>query len=130
MPTTPLVVDASTVLATKGTPLQAAAHAPPQRGERASDRLVDLNFKVPVEFRRCFKQLPPQARRRRRRTRRTGPDTLRIPHAFLKVAGWMSLVARTGELSAAAGARDEGMDGCVRSPRSARRLVSPSTLRP
>ena len=57
MPKKPLVVDANTILATKGTPLQAAAHAPPQRGERASDRLVDLNFKVPVEFRRRFKQL-------------------------------------------------------------------------
>ena len=58
MPKKPLVVDASTILATKGgTPLKAAAAASPQRGERASDRLVDLNFKVPVEFRRRFKQL-------------------------------------------------------------------------
>ena len=57
MPKKPLVVDASTILATKGTPLKPAADATPQRGERASDRLVDLNFKVPMEFRRRFKQM-------------------------------------------------------------------------
>ena len=57
MPKKPLVVDASTILATKGTPLRPAADVPPARGARASDHLVDLNFKVPVEFRRRFKQL-------------------------------------------------------------------------
>ena len=57
MPKKPLTVDASTILATKGTPLKPAAEMPPQRGVRASDQLVDLNFKVPVEFRRRFKQL-------------------------------------------------------------------------
>lgn len=57
MPKKPLVVDAGTILATKGTPLKPATDAPPQRGVRASDQLVDLNFKVPVAFRRRFKQL-------------------------------------------------------------------------
>ncbi len=56
MPKKPLAIDASTILATKGSPLQPAADAP-QRGERTSDNLVDLNFKVPVAFRRRFKQL-------------------------------------------------------------------------
>ena len=57
MPKKPLTVDASTILATKGTPLTPASDVAPQRGVRASAQLVDLNFKVPVEFRRRFKQL-------------------------------------------------------------------------
>lgn len=57
MPKKPLTVDASTILATKGIPIKPTVDGPPQRGVRASDQLVDLNFKVPVEFRRRFKQL-------------------------------------------------------------------------
>ena len=56
VPKKPLAIDASTILATKVTPLQPATDAL-QRGERTSDQLVDLNFKVPVAFRRRFKQL-------------------------------------------------------------------------
>ena len=56
MPKKPLAIDASTILATKGPPLMPAP-ASLQRGERPSDQLVDLNFKVPAEFRRRFKQL-------------------------------------------------------------------------
>ena len=56
MPKQPLPVDVSTILAGKGRPILPAADSL-QRGERGSDRLVDLNFKVPVAFRRRFKQL-------------------------------------------------------------------------
>ena len=52
----PLAIDASTVLATKGkTP--AAVSGSLQRGQTATGKLVDLNFKVPAEFRQRFKQL-------------------------------------------------------------------------
>ena len=56
MPKRPLAVNASTVLATKGSP-------PPGAGvsQRPSDTLVDLNFKVPAEFRRRFKRLAVDA---------------------------------------------------------------------
>lgn len=52
----PLAIDASTVLATKGNLPSVRADAL-QRSQRPSDALVDLNFKVPAEFRQRFKQL-------------------------------------------------------------------------
>ena len=60
MPKKPLAVDASTVLATKGSPPPVAG-ASLQRSQRPSDTLVDLNFKVPAEFRRRFKRLAVDA---------------------------------------------------------------------
>lgn len=56
----PSAVNAGTLLATKGL---AAKGAPPavtgslQRGQRRTETLVDLNFKVPPEFRQKFKRL-------------------------------------------------------------------------
>ena len=52
MPKKPLAIDASTVLATKG-----SVTGLPQREQTATKTLVDLNFKVPAEFRQHFKQL-------------------------------------------------------------------------
>ena len=46
--------------ATKGSPAPVAG-ASLQRSQRPSDTLVDLNFKVPAEFRRCFKRLAVDA---------------------------------------------------------------------
>ncbi len=60
MPKKPLAVNASTVLATKGSP-PAVAGASLQRSQRPSATLVDLNFKVPAEFRRRFKRLAVDA---------------------------------------------------------------------
>ena len=60
MPKKPLAIDASTVLATKESPPPAASGAL-QRSQRPSDTLVDLNFKVPAEFRRRFKRLAVDA---------------------------------------------------------------------
>jgi hypothetical protein len=51
----PSPIDASALLATKGNAL--AASGTVQRGEKASEKLVDLNFKVSPEFREEFKQL-------------------------------------------------------------------------
>jgi hypothetical protein len=51
----PAAINAGTLLATKGN-----AHAAPgtvQRGQTPTEKLVDLNFKVPAEFRDEFKQL-------------------------------------------------------------------------
>ena len=60
MPKTPRAVNASTILATKGSPPPVAG-ASLQRSQRPSDALVDLNFKVPAEFRRRFKRLAVDA---------------------------------------------------------------------
>ena len=54
MPKKPLVIDASTVLATKD---RASALGPPPQRQTPTKALVDLNFKVPAEFRQRFKQL-------------------------------------------------------------------------
>ena len=51
----PLAIDANTILATKGGP--AAAVGTLQRSQRPSETLVDLNFKVPADFRQHFKRL-------------------------------------------------------------------------
>ena len=52
----PLAIDASTVLATKEkTP--AAVLGSLQRVQAPTRKLVDLNFKVPAEFRQRFKRL-------------------------------------------------------------------------
>ena len=56
MPKTPYAVSAATIVDTKGGPLPPSSGAP-QRAQRPSETLVDLNFKVPAEFRRRFKQL-------------------------------------------------------------------------
>ena len=60
MPKKPLAIDASTILATKGSPSPAAADSL-QRSQRPSDTLVDLNFKVPADFRKRFKRLAVDA---------------------------------------------------------------------
>ena len=58
----PSALDASTVLATKekspGAPYTGAL----QRGQTVTETLVDLNFKVPADFRQHFKQLALNAR--------------------------------------------------------------------
>ena len=56
MPKKPLAIDANTILATKDR-ASAAVSGSPQRGQIATKALVDLNFKVPAEFRQRFKQL-------------------------------------------------------------------------
>lgn len=56
MPKKPLAIDAGTILATKGS-AQPAVTGSLQRSQRTSETLVDLNFKVPAEFRRHFKRL-------------------------------------------------------------------------
>ena len=56
MPKKPLAIDAGTVLATKGG-ASATVSGSPRRGQTATKALVDLNFKVPTEFRQRFKQL-------------------------------------------------------------------------
>lgn len=55
MPKKPLIVDASTVLATKGSPPPAPSDSLPRSG-RTSDNFVDLNFKVMPDFRQRFKR--------------------------------------------------------------------------
>ena len=60
MPKKPLAIDASTILATKGSPPPGASGAV-QRSQRTSETLVDLNFKVPAEFRQHFKRLAVDA---------------------------------------------------------------------
>ena len=52
----PLAIDASTVLTTKEKP-PAAVSGSLQRGQTPTRKLVDLNFKVPAEFRQRFKRL-------------------------------------------------------------------------
>ena len=61
MPKKPLAIDASTVLATKDK-APAAVSGSLQRGQTATKALVDLNFKVPAEFRQRFKRLALDAR--------------------------------------------------------------------
>ena len=56
MPKKPLAIDASTVLATKDQ-VPVAVSMSLQRGETTTKTLVDLNFKVPAEFRQRFKRL-------------------------------------------------------------------------
>jgi hypothetical protein len=51
----PSAIDASTLLATKGSP--GAVSGSLQRGQNTTETLVDLNFKVPPEFRQKFKRL-------------------------------------------------------------------------
>jgi hypothetical protein len=51
----PSAIDASTLLATKGSP--SAVSGSLQRGQNATETLVDLNFKVPPGFRQRFKRL-------------------------------------------------------------------------
>ena len=60
MPKKPLAVDSNTILATKTTPSPAVSGSL-QRSQRPSDTLVDLNFKVPAEFRQRFKRLAVDA---------------------------------------------------------------------
>lgn len=60
----PSVVSASTLLATKGLAVQGIGPAAGslQRGQTLTETLVDLNFKVPPEFRQKFKRLAVDAR--------------------------------------------------------------------
>lgn len=60
----PSVIDAGTLLATKGFTATAtpAATGSLQRGQTVTETLVDLNFKVPPEFRQKFKRLALDAR--------------------------------------------------------------------
>ena len=60
MPKKPLAIDASTILATKGSPPPGVSGAV-QRSQQPSATLVDLNFKVPAEFRQHFKRLAVEA---------------------------------------------------------------------
>ena len=55
MPKKSAAIDAGTLLATKGDKVQAVSGAL-QRGQTVTDTLVDLNFKVPPEFRDRFKR--------------------------------------------------------------------------
>jgi hypothetical protein len=55
MPKKPSVIDASTLLASKQKAPVVAGSL--QRGQTATETLVDLNFKVPPEFRQRFKRL-------------------------------------------------------------------------
>ena len=57
----PSAIDASTVLATKEK--SPGVHSTgAQRGQTVTEPLVDLNFKVPADFRQHFKQLALNAR--------------------------------------------------------------------
>ena len=57
MPKTPPIVDASTILATKGSPPPAPSDSRQRsESERRSDQFVDLNFKVMPDFRQRFKR--------------------------------------------------------------------------
>ena len=58
----PSAIDASTVLATKEKTSIALSPGTPQRGQTLTETLVDLNFKVPADFRHHFKQLALDAR--------------------------------------------------------------------
>jgi hypothetical protein len=55
MPKKPSVIDASTLLASKQKAPAVAGSL--QRGQTATNTLVDLNFKVPPDFRDRFKRL-------------------------------------------------------------------------
>jgi len=56
MPKKPAAIDAGTLLATKGEKVPAVSGSL-QRGQTTTETLVDLNFKVPAEFRDRFKRL-------------------------------------------------------------------------
>lgn len=58
----PTAIDASTVLATKEKTSVVLSSGTLQRGQTATEKLVDLNFKVPADFRHHFKQLALDAR--------------------------------------------------------------------
>ena len=51
----PSAINAGTLLATKGSPTASSGSL--QRGQSTTGTLVDLNFKVPPEFRQKFKRL-------------------------------------------------------------------------
>jgi hypothetical protein len=55
MPKKPATIDAGILLATKGGKTPAVSGAL-QRGQTITDTLVDLNFKVPPDFRDRFKR--------------------------------------------------------------------------
>jgi hypothetical protein len=57
----PAAIDASTLVATKDK-APAAVSGSLQRGQTLTETLVDLNFKVPPEFRDRFKRLAFEAR--------------------------------------------------------------------
>ena len=60
MPKKPSAIDASTLLATKDTaPVTVSGSL--QRGQTVTETLVDLNFKVPPEFRTRFRRLAFEA---------------------------------------------------------------------
>ena len=61
MPKKPTAIDASTLVATKEK-APAPASGSLQRGQTVTETLVDLNFKVPPEFRDRFKRLAFDAR--------------------------------------------------------------------
>ena len=63
----PSAIDASTVLATKEKSPGARSTGALQRGQTVTETLVDLNFKVPADFRQHFKQLALNARLKRTR---------------------------------------------------------------
>lgn len=60
MPKKPAAIDASTLVATKEKVAVAAGSL--QRGQTHTETLVDLNFKVPPDFRDRFKRLAFEAR--------------------------------------------------------------------
>ncbi|MDE0026892.1 MAG: hypothetical protein OXP69_20975 [Spirochaetaceae bacterium] len=62
MPKRPSAVDASTLLATKDKTSVVVSSGTLQRGQTVTEKLVDLNFKVPADFRHHFKQLALDAR--------------------------------------------------------------------
>ena len=62
MPKKPSAIDARTVLATKEKSPVALSSGALQRGQTVTETLVDLNFKVPADFRQHFKQLALDAR--------------------------------------------------------------------
>ena len=58
----PSAIDASTILATKEKAAVTLSSGALQRGQTVTETLVDLNFKVPADFRHRFKQLALDAR--------------------------------------------------------------------
>jgi len=61
MPKKPAAIDASTLVATKEK-APVAVTGSLQRGQTNTETLVDLNFKVPADFRDRFKRLALDAR--------------------------------------------------------------------
>jgi hypothetical protein len=62
MPKKPSAINAGTLLASKEKVPIAAVSGSLQRGQTATETLVDLNFKVPPEFRDRFKRAAFEAR--------------------------------------------------------------------